>query len=847
MGAAMALALFSLAVLALGNRAHRPLHTAGGVAVRVVLLLIPPAARNSMALLNCASAAVSPAGCASLNGCSGGTGSNGDGGRGRLVAVSLLASNPYYVCWATGGAHYGAGGLAVAALAVAVVTFPIAFLYAAYTEQWVDSLLQRNLQKGQVGDDTGKALEASAVVFNPLRLRAATAEPAAGQAALPAEGSHTAAGPLLAPFLSDYRPAAWYTRHADLALTLLLAALQVLLRVLSCRASDTTHELPIPRAQAFVPTPASKATLLAKAAVIITSMLALTVHTLWVRPFTPLQAWKGPVRAALLVLAAASAAVVAWAGALDLRIISGTAALKALTAGSYALAVLFCAVIAVLVASVAAAMLRGVREEQARIHATESLPQHRRRVEPRIDKDLAGSVGMALVHVPESIACGEGRYVSAAAAASASAAGLDSTDDSAYSMNPLAVRRRMVSRKKLQPKLSKQDASLAFAAVVLLDAASSDADVVAVCDNIASSLGRLTSAKARAASATLLPGLAARITAALSSGAVADSAMVVAVCRAMSALSDHADAATLSGMAESGAVEQLMSLLRQCVPGQSPGSSPASAPPALAPALVLLGNVAADKRAAKAFVAAGGAGLLVALLSSVDTTASCADKDSAGVVQPAGQPSGDSLLLICVAAASVSEHAGAATALLRAGVVPVLARSLLPQPLIGSGAAPHSFADAEAACRALTNVLRHCAASAEDADEAASELAACGAVAGCTAALKRAASEADALVVDLAACIAEALVGIVECAAAAGHAASSALAVQVAAGETEAAVIALIEAAPEKQEEGGEAAIRRRALENLLMQLRSWLGSAPDKGREGALPVVCAATVGFTD
>ena len=71
------------------------------------------------------------------------------------------------------------------------------------------------------------------------------------------------------------------------------------------------------------------------------------------------------MRAALLVLAAASAAVVAWAGALDLRILTGASAARTLTAGSYILAVLFGIAIALLVNAVAVAMMRGAKLRHA--------------------------------------------------------------------------------------------------------------------------------------------------------------------------------------------------------------------------------------------------------------------------------------------------------------------------------------------------------------------------------------------------------------------------------------------------------------------------------------------------
>ena len=827
MGAATALTVFSLVVLALSGWAPRPLLTVGGVAVRAVLLLTPSAARNAMALLNCASATVSPAGCASLNGCS--SSRSSAGGRGSSVAVNLLSSNPYYVCWARGGAHNAAGGLAVAALAVAAVAFPIAFFWAVYQQQRAGKPPQRMLAN-RLSDD--EVPEASAMVINPLRLSALSA--VLKSTALPAEGSRAAAAPLLAPFLSDYRPDAWYTRHADLTLTLLLAALQVRASGGTGDCIPLTYVFPRLVVQAFIPTPVSKATLLGKAAAIITSTLALAVHTMWVRPFAPAQAWKGPVRATMLVLAAASAAVVAWAGALDLRLVNSPGASKALTAGSYALAVLFCVVIAVRVASVAAAMLRGVREEQARIRAMETLPQRRRRGELRSDGDGAGSSGTVLVQEPQSIDGGQGQSMAAAAAGSASAAGLDSTDNSAFAMNPLAVRHPFALRRRRQPKPALRDDSLATAAATLSNATASDADVVAACDGITSLLGRLTAAEARAASAALLPGLSARLTGALSGGAGAYSVTVEAVCRAMAALSDHTYAATLSAMAGSRAVEQLVSLLRKSMPG----TSASHVPPSLAPALWLLGNLAADESAAAAFVEAGGAGLLVALLSALSTTATCSDKGSADVAQSARQPSGDSLLHVCVAAASVSEHAGAAAALLLAGAMPALVRCLPPQT--GSGVALHSLADAAAACLALANVLRHCAvASAADAAQAASDLAACGAVAGCTSALRRATSGTDPLVVEFAARAAEALVGIVGCATAAtaasdGHAAAAALAGQAAVAETEAAVMALLETAPVEGEGEDEEASRRRTLENLLMQLRPWLGSYLEDGSGGS-------------
>ena len=105
----------------------------------------------------------------------------------------------------------------MATLVVVVAAFPLVFLWAVHHQQRTGT---PSLAKpSRVGD----AADASAVVVNPLGPCLEDAVTAGNEAATGAN----AASPLVAPFLSDYRPGAWYTRHADLALTLLLAALQV--------------------------------------------------------------------------------------------------------------------------------------------------------------------------------------------------------------------------------------------------------------------------------------------------------------------------------------------------------------------------------------------------------------------------------------------------------------------------------------------------------------------------------------------------------------------------------------------------------------------------------------------
>ena len=228
MGAALGLSLIYLGVMRCGSKAPRRLLVAGTVAGRVVLLLFPPAARDALALLNCTATTVSSAGCASLNGCSSSGGSASS--RGLLVTVSVLALNNFYLCWAKGGAHAAAGGLAIATLIFVVAAFPTVSFWAVCQRA-------RRSDKQRDRHSSGKEIPGiSAVVVNPMRqIKARGDTEDTGADDLP---------PLLAPFLSDYRPETWYTRLADLALTLILAALQVRGFILKRPAPDSFSLLP---------------------------------------------------------------------------------------------------------------------------------------------------------------------------------------------------------------------------------------------------------------------------------------------------------------------------------------------------------------------------------------------------------------------------------------------------------------------------------------------------------------------------------------------------------------------------------------------------------------------------
>lgn len=161
---------------------------------------------------------MAPSGCSSLDGCR-----SGSGGKGSTVSVQLLASNPYYVCWASGGAHNAAGGLAAVVVAVVIVAFPLSFLWAVWS--WARYLRACNAATVS-GDHSDR--HALVTLVNPMRQSEDSRHPVSVRNdALAAANGAEDCPPPLSPFMSDYRPERWYTRHADLLLSLVLAALQV--------------------------------------------------------------------------------------------------------------------------------------------------------------------------------------------------------------------------------------------------------------------------------------------------------------------------------------------------------------------------------------------------------------------------------------------------------------------------------------------------------------------------------------------------------------------------------------------------------------------------------------------
>ena len=97
---------------------------------------------------------------------------------------------------------------------------------------------------------------------------------------------------------------------------------------------------------------------------------------------------------------------------------------------------------------------------------------------------------------------------------------------------------------------------------------------------------------------------------------------VDALCKAMSKLSDHADASTLAALAASGVPAQVTLLLRQAVQMHlAAHESSSEVSPLLEHSMWLLGSLARDASAAAAVLAGGGVESLLALLPTRPTTA----------------------------------------------------------------------------------------------------------------------------------------------------------------------------------------------------------------------------------
>jgi hypothetical protein len=244
-------------------------------------------------------------------------------GSATTAAVQTLVANPYFVCWARGGSHQPAGILATLVLVLYVAGLPLCALL------WMrrDAVLR-------AGNQCPKDVCACACRRRKPLL--ADVSPLKNAVTVPPPD------PLLAPFLADYRPAAWYTKHADLGLTLTLSLLQALL----------AH-------------PSILSLVIAKAFLIASYALCLATHAFVARPFLSEDTWKGWVRALVLVITAGCAVSNAAAAAVDLGS-GGPVLAAAVAAMSFALLGLIIVTALILVISFSRAVWTsaGIEERQ---------------------------------------------------------------------------------------------------------------------------------------------------------------------------------------------------------------------------------------------------------------------------------------------------------------------------------------------------------------------------------------------------------------------------------------------------------------------------------------------------
>lgn len=303
-------------------RAHVPpssppfaLALVGSAALSTLLLLVAPAVRDALALLDCTRIVVSASDAAVLDG---GPAAPPPGSPPALVTLSVLASDPEYVCWAVGGSHLPAGAVAALTLFAAGAALPTGLLAAAVVffglareaqgSSWVAVACAawRRFYTREAGltSLTSRPPASCEDVDFPGAATTDSISCASGLAVTPVVGGKDRplqpgwALPWLSWLADAYRPRWWPVLLADIALAVVLAALA-----------------------ALVPRPTTALAIAGKASGICVTTLGLSAFITATRPYarSPEHAWKQPVRVAMLAVSAAAAIVVAWGAAIDAR------------------------------------------------------------------------------------------------------------------------------------------------------------------------------------------------------------------------------------------------------------------------------------------------------------------------------------------------------------------------------------------------------------------------------------------------------------------------------------------------------------------------------------------------
>jgi hypothetical protein len=409
----LALGAWSLAVVIyLTGMRFTAVRLMGRLALTLAVVLFPTALQHVVDMLSCHSISTPADALATLDGGGGSSAADGASSSSGVVEVSVLASNPYFVCWSEGGAHKPAGDLAAATLVLYLISlFPIVFLWLR-RDVWLTRALQRaevarraqqpgahpmptsTTRTKAIGRGTSASRQQPRVA-GPRRAGALTvksrlgaleaglttstnpmflAQHKMGAAGVSSKSGHYDAvphtdvqrtqgvagdankatetappaeplpDPLLAPFLSDYRPGAWYAKFLDLTL----------LAILSITEATLTRPLTLSH-------------IATKAAVMGTAAISMAAYVLIVNPFPPADAWKRWVRVGLLCLSASCSILNAAAAVLDLDAAAGTTNPKLetfLTVGSYILFGGVCIVGCMLVGGFIVTLVAGAKEEK---------------------------------------------------------------------------------------------------------------------------------------------------------------------------------------------------------------------------------------------------------------------------------------------------------------------------------------------------------------------------------------------------------------------------------------------------------------------------------------------------
>lgn len=217
----------------------------------LAFVLYPSTVVTSSSLLNCKSVPLSEEGARALDG-GGIPAAEAARANGGTVYLPVLTGNPFFVCWA--GNHFIMGVFAAVTLGIYATGMPLMTLWWLWRDPWVQHSAatyaakefsareaSRKSRPAQVGShlrctcrrrllsttgphDFGSKGDILLSAQNPLHRAAPSRRPPSKLVAPPALEDA-----VLGLFFYDYKPSAWWQRHTELALLLVLSLFRGLL------------------------------------------------------------------------------------------------------------------------------------------------------------------------------------------------------------------------------------------------------------------------------------------------------------------------------------------------------------------------------------------------------------------------------------------------------------------------------------------------------------------------------------------------------------------------------------------------------------------------------------------